>query len=114
MTKNQRKIKLMGLSSFGFTSDFNPNKYTKSWDYFQKYVAHKEASMIYQGLVAQFYKEEIDAYTKGGHKLSAKFRKEIKQNAKAKAKENLKAKLQAAAAPAQQGYKEQESVLQEG
>lgn len=113
-SKNLRKIRQMGLSGFGFTADFNPNKYSRNWDRFQKYVAHKEASMVYQSLMRSLYKEEVDKYLKGGHKVGRAFRKEIKAYAKARAKEITQAKVAAASNPTQQSFKEQEAVLAEG
>lgn len=117
-SKNLRKIRQMGLTGFGFTSDFNPDKYTRNWERFQKYVAHKEASRIYQSMFKPLYKEmlaaELGQYFKGGHKLNSALKREIKEDVKARAKEIVKAKLATSANPAQQSFKEQETVLPEG
>lgn len=117
MTKNQRKIKLWGLSTWGFTDDFNPNRYTKNWDYFQKYVDRKEKTLYFNQLFRPLYKkmlkEEIDVYINGGHKLSSALKKELTADVKFRAKEIVKAQLAAQASP-KQDQKEQQGLLAEG
>lgn len=117
-SKSLRKMRAWGLTGFGFTDDFDPRKYPVTWLKFQKYVDKKEKSMMFKALFKPLYKEmlekELSGYYKGGHKLSASLKKEIKSNVKQIATEMVKAKLQTAFHPAQQGYKEQEDVLPEG
>ena len=117
-TKNLRKIREMGTSGFGFTSDFNPNKYPVNAIRYQKYVDTKKKNMLYHRLFDPLYKkmlaEELGQYFKGGHKLNSALKREIKEDVKDRAKKIVNAQIAAAPYTPEQGYKEQEVVLQEG
>lgn len=97
--RNLRKVLDYGLSGFGFTADFNPNKYPITWAKFQKYVDKKEKSMIFNSLFKPLYKAELakvlSAYGPGRHKLTASLKKEIKVSVKHNVKEMVKAQLAA-------------------
>jgi hypothetical protein len=117
-SKNLRKIRQMGLSGFGFSDDFDPSKYSVNWERFEKYVAHKEASVLYQSIFKPLYKkmvaEELGQYFKGGHKLNSALKREIKSSVKERAKEIAQAQITAASNSTKQSIKEQEVVLAEG
>lgn len=117
MTKNKRKISLWGLGAWGFTDDFNPNKYPVNWDKFQKHVDNKERSVLFNELFRPLFKEmlakELAIYRNGGYPLTTALRKEIFQNVKTNAKEMVKTQL-APKASSQQSQKESEDVLPEG
>lgn len=117
-TKNLRKVRAWGLSGFGFSADFDPGAHPINWAKFQKYVDKKEKTMIFNSLFRPLYKTELakvlSGYGKGRHKMTAALKKEIKESVKHNVKETIKARLQVAANPPQQGYKEQETVLEEG
>lgn len=119
-TKNLKKIiRKIYMNAKAKPEDrtFNPLNYPKNWGNAIKALKAKDYRLqfnaIFKPLYKQIYAEDIKVYVDGGHKITSRLKKLMKDNAKEKAKEIAKAKIALAANSPQQGYKEQESVLPE-
>jgi hypothetical protein len=122
MTKNLkkivRKIYLNAKEADVTKRTFNPNMYPVNWAGAIKALNLKDKRLafnaIFKPLFVEIYATDIKAYLTGGHKLTGKLKKAIKDNAKQKAKEITQDQITARAAASQQSQKEQENVLPEG
>jgi hypothetical protein len=96
---------------------FKPTDYPKNWNEVIKYMNTRDRRLtfnrVFKPLFIKIYQEDIKAYLAAGHKLTTVLKKQMREYAKEKAKELTQTKL-SPGAPAQQGYKEQETVLAEG
>lgn len=91
-------------------ADSNPINLAKAIDY----VRDKDRRVVFKAMMYTRYNKAIEAYVAGGHILTRKILKGLKSNAIQETKEALKAKVEVAAAPAEQNQKESEGLLQEG
>lgn len=96
---------------------FHPSQNPESWNKAVKYVQRKDKTLkfntIFRPLYAQLYKESVEAYLAGGHKLTTEIKQGLKEDAKDKAKDITKTQL-ASQVAAQQDPKESQGLLPEG
>lgn len=96
---------------------FHPSQNPESWNHAVKYVQRKDKTLkfnaIFRPLYAQIFKEDVDSFLAGGHKLTHELKKGFKENAKDKAKEIIKAQL-ASQITTEQDPKESQGLLPEG
>lgn len=88
---------------------FRPEVYPVNWERAIKAIQALDKriafNLKFKPLMAEIYKKDLAEYVSAGHKLNTSIKKEMKLYAKEKAKELIKAELQAQA-PAKQSDQE--------
>lgn len=116
LNKVIRAIYLNSNETDGTKRTFDPYEYPVNWNKAVKYIQAKDRQLsfnkTFRPLFLQIYNEDIKTYLAGGHKLTSYLKKEIKQNAKEKAKEIIKTQAEVKAA-SQQDHKESQGLLPE-
>ena len=107
LKKVVRKIYLNAKEKDKSNQTFNPMDYPANWNNAIKYIQAKDRRMAFNNIFKPLFKKtfaaDIKMYQAAGHKLSYGLRKQIKENAKQKAKETTKTQLAVKAAIEQSG-----------